>query len=198
METLTTDRLIIRPFTIDDLDTAHQMLDQDIQWAGPSFSREQRRHSLQFYINLAEWPDTGRLYGYRAICLKETKQLIGLCGFLPGLMPPQLKALFWPALFGPAADPAEMAYATSELELGYALSSQYRRQGYATEAVSALIAHAFAELKVRRLFAGTNRRNTGSIALMRRVGMRIVDNPQQPERDWPDGPGVMGVIENHL
>jgi hypothetical protein len=113
---------------MDDLEAAHQLLDQDIQWAGPSFSREQRRQSLQFYISLAAWHDTGQHYGYRAVCLKETRQLIGICGFLPGLMSPQCKAIFWPVLFGPAADPVDMAYATPEWDLGYALSTSYRRR----------------------------------------------------------------------
>jgi hypothetical protein len=31
---------------------------------------------------------------------------------------------------------------------------------------------------------------------MKRVGMWTADNPEQPELDWPNGPGVMGVIEN--
>jgi RimJ/RimL family protein N-acetyltransferase len=76
------------------------------------------------------------------------------------------------------------------------MSVHYRGQGYATEAVRTLVDHAFRELRVRRLFATTNRKNTGSINLMKRIGMRIANNPEHPEMDWPEGPGVAGVIEN--
>ena len=47
MDTLETERLIIRPFVTDDLEVAYQLLDIDIQWSGPSFSLEQRRKRLQ-------------------------------------------------------------------------------------------------------------------------------------------------------
>jgi hypothetical protein len=33
---------------------------------------------------------------------------------------------------------------------------------------------------------------------MKRIGMRVASNPEQPELDWPDGGGVSGVIENGL
>jgi hypothetical protein len=63
---------------LDDLDAAHQLLDVDLQWSGPDFTRAQRRERLAFAIALAQRDDTGRLYGYRAITLKRTADLIGL------------------------------------------------------------------------------------------------------------------------
>jgi|LakMenEpi03Aug12_release.lakeMendotaPanAssembly.Ray.scaffolds.fasta_scaffold1305829_2 hypothetical protein len=33
---------------------------------------------------------------------------------------------------------------------------------------------------------------------MKRVGMRVASNPDRLDEDWPDAPGVMGVIENYL
>ena len=196
MEALETERLIIRPFVMDDLEAAYQLLDIDIQWSGPGFSLERRKAQLQFYIYLSAWNDMGRLYGYRAIILKPSQKLIGICGFLPSVISPRQKWLFWPALFG-ESDP-DSAFATPELEVGYAMSSLHRGNGYATEAVRALIQYAFAELGVKRLFASTNRSNTGSIKLMKRVGMRTANNPVRLDEDWPDAPGVIGVIENPL
>lgn len=198
MEILETKRLRIRPFTMDDLEEAHRLLDLDLQWAGPSFSLEQRRQRLQRDISLAGWADTGGIYGYRAVVLKETNAIIGICGFLPTLWSPQTKALFWPQLFGEDAATTPQRYATLELEVGYALSSRHRRRGYATEAVMALLHYAFQELQVRRIFASTNRSNRGSIGLMRRIGMRIVPNPEQPEVEWPGAPGAVGVIEHSM
>src|SRR5688572_30028172 len=118
--------------------------------------------------------------------------LIGICGFLPILWSPHQQALFWPQLFNHPPDRLH-SYASPELEIGYALSPHYRGQGYATEAVRALVDYAFRELHVQRLFATTNRKNTGSINLMKRIGMRTASNPEHPEMDWPDGLGVAGV-----
>jgi RimJ/RimL family protein N-acetyltransferase len=81
-------RLTIRPFEMADLDAAHQVLDLDIEWSGPSFTLDQRRERLNFYIGLAQWADTGRVYGFRAIILKSMQELIGLCGIHPDLWSP--------------------------------------------------------------------------------------------------------------
>jgi RimJ/RimL family protein N-acetyltransferase len=50
METLETARLLIRPFTMDDLEEVHRLLDLDIQWAGPGFPLERRRERLQLQV----------------------------------------------------------------------------------------------------------------------------------------------------
>lgn len=196
MDTIETEQLIIRPFMIDDVEEAHQVLDLNIRWAGPSFTIEQRKKRLQFNIDLSDWAEAGRLYGWRAIVLKESGQLIGICGFQPNVWTPHAKALFWSQLFGQRSK--DDMYGSLELDLGYALSSRYRGKGYATEAVRGIIDYAFGELKIKRIFAGTNRSNARSIKLMKRIGMRIANNPERPDEDWPDGPGVVGVLENEL
>ena len=70
------------------------------------------------------------------------------------------------------------------------LDAAHRGRGYATEALQALIAHAFGVLGVGRLVAGTGRDNAPSIALLRRVGMRTFASPYG---GWPE---VIGVLEN--
>lgn len=196
MDRLETARLVIRPFAMTDLTAAHQLLDHDIHWSGPDITLEQRRERLQREINLAQWTDTGGRFGYRAVVLKATQEIIGICGFLPILHTAHERQLFCHQLFG-EAEPLN-GFAAFDLEVGYALGSQHRQQGYATEAIFALLDYAFSELNVERVFATTNRSNAGSIALMQRVGMRIAHNPERLDEDWPDGPGVMGVIENYL
>ena len=100
MKALETERLIIRPFADDDLEAAYRLLDQGLAWSGDSFSKAQRRERLRFYAALANWDDAGNLYGYRAITLKDTYQLIGICGFTPRLWKPEDRAPF-----DPLADP---------------------------------------------------------------------------------------------
>ena len=181
MDALETPRLVIRPFEMSDLEAAHQLLDQDLEWSGTGFTLEQRRERLAFYVALARWDDTGRLFGYRAVTLKATGELIGICGFIPGVWDGRDRALV-----STCDDPG----AGLELEVGYALGSAYRGHGYATEALRALIDHAFGELGVRRLVAGTGRDNPGSVRLLERVGMRTFANPHG---GWPE---VIAVLEN--
>jgi RimJ/RimL family protein N-acetyltransferase len=181
VDVLETARLWIRPFTIEDLEAAHRLLDVELQWSGTGFTLDQRRERLGFYIALARWEDTGRLYGYRAITLKPTGDLIGICGFIPCL---------WDARHRALLSPGDGTASALELDVGYALGSAHRGRGYATEALGALIDHAFGELGVRRLVAGTGRDNAGSVALLKRVGMRTVPSPYD---GWPE---VIGVLEN--
>jgi ribosomal-protein-alanine N-acetyltransferase len=185
VNSLETARLRIRPFSIGDLDAAHALLDDDLAWSGAGYTREQRRGRLAFYAELARWSDTGCLYGYRAVTLKESGSLVGICGFIPVLWKARHRALL-------STDQAATA-AGLELEVGYALGSAHRGRGYATEAVGAINDHAFRTLGIGRLVAGTGRDNARSVALLQRLGMRTFENP---DPGWPE---VIGVLVNpHL
>ena len=58
------------------------------------------------------------------------------------------------------------------LEVGYIFSPAHTGQGFATEAVRALLDLAFGELGARRVIARVDPRNVGSMAVLRRVGLR--------------------------
>ena len=62
------------------------------------------------------------------------------------------------------------------IELGYGLSPSYWGRGYATEAVTALIAAAFASGRVDQVVATTDADNHHSQAVLRRAGFRA-ENP---------------------
>jgi RimJ/RimL family protein N-acetyltransferase len=190
MDTLQTERLLIRPFTMDDLEEAHELLDLDIQWAGPGFTLEQRRAKLQTNVCLARWEDTGKIYGSRALILKKSGQMIGIMGLHPDLWSQQWKRVFWPPLLGLPEDDTALAHVSPELGIGYALSNQCRGQGYAAEAVRTMLAHAFGELDMQRVFAMTDRANTNSVRLMQRVGMRTFRN-SDAEVVYPATVGVI-------
>ncbi|MEM7539248.1 MAG: GNAT family N-acetyltransferase [Chloroflexota bacterium] len=194
MDTLHTERLTIRPYTMDDLIAAHEILDKDLYWSGPDFSLDKRRNRLERDIHLADWSDVGGLYGWRAIVLRDTEMLMGQCGFLPGWYSPEKQDLFFPQLFGDAY--TSSPYASFEMEIGYAIASNHQRNGYGAEAINAILAYAFDTLSFSRIFASTNRSNVGSIGLMHKVGMRTAPNPEHPELEWPGHPWVLGVIEN--
>lgn len=62
---------------------------------------------------------------------------------------------------------------THQVELGFTLAPAAQRQGYAAEAVRAILDHLFVVHGKHRVIASTDPRNERSIALLRRVGFRL-------------------------
>ncbi|HEY6409649.1 MAG TPA: GNAT family protein, partial [Ktedonobacteraceae bacterium] len=93
MRPLETERLIVRPFTMDDLDVVHQLLDVDLREAGfgteGAVSREERQRWLRWMV--MNYEELAKLYqppyGDRAVTLKQTGQVVGACGYVPCLAP---------------------------------------------------------------------------------------------------------------
>ena len=59
-----------------------------------------------------------------------------------------------------------------QAELGFSFDPTYQKQGYATEAATALLEFAFSSLKLHRIHAATDPSNTSSIRLLERLGFR--------------------------
>ena len=78
-----------------------------------------------------------------------------------------------------------------QAELGWALRPEETGQGYATEAVRAMLRICFEELALRRVVASCFVANTASYRLMERVGMRrearTVKDALHPSGQWRDG-----------
>ena len=101
--------------------------------------------------------------------------MVGMVGVVPSMGPfGQLPG------FGGAA-PAERF--RPEVGLYWGLAPSHRGNGYATEAAAALIAYGFGEMRLARIVATTMRDNHASIAVMRRLGMRVEENPL-PDPFW--------------
>ena len=193
---LETERLIIRPFTVDDLDDVHQLLDVDLHDADfgseGATTRDERQKWLEWTV--MSYEELAKLYqppyGDRAVVLKATGQVIGACGYVPSFGPfGQL-----PAFRSDVADSVAERLFVPEFGLFYAFSPAFQRQGYATEAAKALIDYAFGQLNLRRIVATTSYDNAGSIGVMRKLGMQIERNP------YADPPWfqVVGFLENRL
>jgi len=58
-------------------------------------------------------------------------------------------------------------------EIRFALAPAFRRHGYGSEAVQAVISHAFEKHKLHRVFARTAGQNEASARLLRSIGMRL-------------------------
>ena len=62
--------------------------------------------------------------------------------------------------------------AGEQAEVGYTFAPQFQGQGLATEAVKGFINHAFTKRGLHRIYGVTDPRNTASVKLLRRLGMR--------------------------
>jgi [ribosomal protein S5]-alanine N-acetyltransferase len=84
------------------------------------------------------------------------------------------------------------AYRVTEMGLFWAIDPEQQRQGYATEAAQALIDFAFQQLRVKRLIATAEYDNAASIGVMRKLGMKLAQNPL-PDPPWLQ---VVGILEH--
>ncbi len=145
-----TQRLILRPFEPDDLDAVHAYHQLE-EVARYQFWTERSREDL--VEKLAEW---GKMDGSEsadgklclACVLRADNRLIG-------------------DLFLGISDRA-----ARQGEVGYSFNPEYHGQGFATEAVSAMLGTGFDALGLHRIFARCDARNRPSWALLERLGMR--------------------------
>lgn len=81
--------------------------------------------------------------------------------------------------------------ARTEADLGYTFDPAYAGHGYATEAVTAMVALAFEELGVRRITAGCYADNLASVRILEKIGMRReqhgIEDSWHDELGWIDG-----------
>lgn len=63
-------------------------------------------------------------------------------------------------------------YDERQAEIGYTLGREWQGQGYASEAVAAVLGYAFKSIGLHRIIAVVDQRNLPSITLLERLGMR--------------------------
>lgn len=160
-EFLRTERLVLRRFTADDLDVLVE-LDSDPEvmryvTGGVTGSRDDiATDVLPAFLSYYERYDG---FGFWAAHDLATGRFVG-----------------WFHL-RPAPDDGP-----DEVELGYRLRRAAWGHGYATEGSRALIAKAFTEFGVQRVYAETMAVHQASRAVMERAGLRYIRTFHQP---WP-------------
>lgn len=144
---LDTERLRLRPATLDDLDAWHAISrDAEAAWYGePQSSLEDSRTSLEKRI------DHQDRHGFSlwAVELKDTGAVVGVAGLV------HLQD-------GP------------EIEVGYRFLRNFWGSGYATEAARAALAFGFDELGLERIVAVTLPDNRASRRVMEKCGLTFV------------------------
>lgn len=144
---LHTERLILRPFTLEDASSV-EILASDIEMAKTTlhiphpFPDDLAVHWIERYNEKME---RGSSYSF-AIVLKDSMQLVGCV-----------------MLF--------VAHNHKRGELAYWIGKSYWDNGYATEAANKMIEFAFQQLKVNRIWAAIMKKNIASIEVMKKLGL---------------------------
>jgi RimJ/RimL family protein N-acetyltransferase len=143
--TLHTARLLIRPFTLADIDEYHRVLHSDpvvMRYlpGGSPRTREQTEFTLRYFI------EHGQTWGFsfEAVCHGQSGAFIGHVG---------LHRLH------------------DAVEIGYAFGTAYWGHGYASEAARALLNFGFETVGLDSIIALAFPANTASKAVMERLGM---------------------------
>lgn len=147
-----TSRLLIRPRTIQDLEQCVAM-DRDPLVTkyvpGPWSDAAKHRAFVLSRMNCV-YPDG---LGYWSVMKKEeTKAFLGWILLLP---------------YQKIAD---------EIEIGWRFIPRSWGKGFATEAASAVLQHAFETLRLEYIVADIDPRNTASIRVAEKIGMRFTEN----------------------
>ncbi|MFC1960144.1 GNAT family N-acetyltransferase, partial [Chloroflexota bacterium] len=179
---LETARLIIRPYTMADLDAVHELL---VAAFASTNTLEDTRDWLTWTI--ASYRQHARLhqppYGDYAVTLRETGALVGTVGLVPAVIP-------WDVL--DSDEPPENPPLSPEFGLYWGVHPEHQRQGYATEAGWAMVNTMFTAWHVRRMVATTEHGNTASQGVMRKLGMTL----RQNRHEQPPWCQVVGVLDN--
>lgn len=164
---LMTERLLLRPFSLEDTDEVQRICsDREIAANTRTIDHPYPDGAAELWIRQHQkfW-ETGKAAIF-AVCVMETDQLVGAIGL-------------------------ELNSDDHHAELGYWIEDVHRGKGYATEASKAVIQFAFDELGLHRVVAHHLTRNPSSGRVMIKAGMRREGLLRGHARKW----GVFEDIE---
>lgn len=157
MPLISTARLDLRPATPDDLraeldgrDALEKALGVTVpgSWPPDLYDRAAMRYSLDWLLSHPAEGAWGPSRIVRRARDGGLATLIGVCGF--------------------KGAPSE----AGEVELGYGVLAEHRRQGYASEAVRAMVAYAFSDARVRVIVGQTLASLAPSIGVLEKCGFQ--------------------------
>ncbi|GHT53170.1 N-acetyltransferase [Spirochaetia bacterium] len=151
MINLYTERLLIRDHILDDLNTHHELLSDEVSMRYlPDIKTKNIKESEQNLMKAIEDAKLkNRTFYFFRIENKLTKEFIGEIGYTVSQDTP----------FGKLVD------------MGYFIKEKYWNQGYTTEALKKVMEYAFKEDNVYRISTGCIKENIGSENVMKKCGM---------------------------
>lgn len=153
MQTIITNRLMLRPFIKEDELAVTQILSHPnvmrYVLTGLPFSPEAASDFIQKHFR--EYEDTS--FGFGVLCSREVGSVTSVLGFA-GLLPfPWIN--------------------NDEYEFGFVLAEHCWGYGYATEIARRLVGYAMQEVGMGRLFATVHPTNISSIAVLEKVRLKL-------------------------
>lgn len=152
------DRIILRELKLTDVDGFYEFEDADTEEVLCSFVKESKEASkmhLKAYVqNMYPLYD----YGIWAVELKNTKELIGLCG----LGQTEIKGEYF-------------------TDLGYYICPKWRNQGIAGECVEIVLDYAKNYLEFPCIYAIIKEENRISKGILRKFGFQFTESWEKPE-----------------
>jgi ribosomal-protein-alanine N-acetyltransferase len=164
MPTLTTGRLVLRPFTLEDAPAVRRLANhheialntlaiphpypegEAERWIGTHQEAFDKRGDVSFAITLID-------------SLIGGGELVGAIGLI-------------------------IAREHDRAEIGYWIGVEHWGRGYASEAAEAVLRHAFEVADVNRVFAAHFSRNPASGSVLRKIGMRHEGTARQNYKKW--------------
>ena len=158
-----TERLLLRPFEEDDLQTLHAMQsDEDVVRYLYHDTRSLGEVRVALARKIASAEVAGEGGGLNAaVILRETGALVGDI------------SLFW------------VSEGHQQGELGFVVHPAHQRRGYATEAARPILDFAFDTLGLHRVIGRAEARNVASTRALEKLGMRR--EAHLIENEWVKG-----------
>jgi RimJ/RimL family protein N-acetyltransferase len=160
MQSLDTERLVLRPLKRDDVDALSTLHAEPSFWHYP-LGRGQTRAETEEFVDrvLESYASVG--FGIQAVVERQSGALTGWAGLsIPNFLPEILPAV----------------------EVGWRLGSAWRGQGYATEAGAAWVRWGFETRELDRLVSIFEPANTASGRVMAKLGFDLDRITTQPAR----------------
>ena len=147
--TITSDRLLFRPYTDKDFEFLYSMTADPLmmRYIGGGHIRD-RDGALRFLYWIYRGYEADPALGLRLLVRKKDGKRIGHAGIVP-----------------------QLVSGAKEIEIGYWISPDFWGQGYATEAAKALTEYGFEALGQRRLVSLIQPENIASRRVAEKAGM---------------------------
>lgn len=168
---ISTDRLLLRALTANDFAALREIGgDSEVlrYRARSQITEEMTREFLQKAHDAAQVEP--RDFFAFAVVLRSEEKLIGECGL------------------------TVVDSATREAFVWYSFNRHFWNQGYATEALHAMLQVAVSQFGLRRIFAETHPENLASERVMQKVGMVFEGVYEAPDRDGQIRPRLRYAI----
>lgn len=146
---LTTERLQLRMLAHDDAEFLYQLMNE------PAYHQNIGDRGVRTHEDAIRYMDEKFLpsfkksgFGFYCVTMRDTQRAIGIAGLLKrdGL---------------------------PEIDIGFAILSEFWGLGYATEASRALIEYARHELKLKKLLGITSQENLSSGRVLEKIGLKL-------------------------